>query len=317
MSKAIGIAFSLLVLLAATFAFSPRPAPIFPARGISVDTLLLLDAAQAGERLIAVGERGHIVISDDNGKAWQQVASPTQATLTSLYFLDAKNGWAVGHDSVILKSTDGGASWRLVFSAPDLKKPLLKVWFSDARHGFALGAYGLFLQTNDGGASWQQRTIVEGDKHLNALTAQAGGKLFIAGEAGLLLRSDDQGQTWQALPSPYKGSFFGIVALRDGSVLAYGLRGKVFRSTDLGETWTTIESASQATLMSDYVQADGSVILAGQSGAVLISRDDGKTFELQLQAHRESIAAIRPAGKHLLLFGESGVTPFASNATGK
>ena len=317
MNKAIGIAFSLLVLLAAAYAFSPRPAPVFPAKGISVDTLLLLDAAQAGKRLIAVGERGHIVISDDNGKAWQQVASPTQATLTSLYFQDAKNGWAVGHDSVILKSTDGGTSWRLVFSAPDLKKPLLKVWFSDARHGFALGAYGLFLQTNDGGASWQQRTIAEGDKHLNALAAQRDGKLFIAGEAGLLLRSDDQGQTWQALPSPYKGSFFGIVALRDGSVLAYGLRGKIFRSTDLGETWTTIETGSQATLMSDYVQADGSVILAGQSGTVLISHDDGKTFVLQLQAHRESIAAIRPAGKHLLLFGESGVTPFASSAIGK
>ena len=229
MNKSIGVIFSLLVFLAAAYAFSPRPAPVFPAKGISVDTLLLLDAAKAGKRLVAVGERGHIVISDDNGNAWQQVASPTQATLTSVYFQDAKNGWTVGHDSVILKSTDGGTSWRLVFSAPDLKKPLLKVWFSDARHGFALGAYGLFLQTNDGGASWQQRIIIEGDKHLNALTAQAGGKLFIAGEAGLLLRSDDQGKIWQALPSPYKGSFFGVVALRDGSVLAYGLRGKIFR----------------------------------------------------------------------------------------
>jgi photosystem II stability/assembly factor-like uncharacterized protein len=153
--------------------------------------------------------------------------------------------------------------------------------------------------------------------HLNALAALGDGKLFIAGEAGSLLRSDDHGQTWQALPSPYKGSFFGIVALRDGSVLAYGLRGKIFRSSDLGETWTAIETGSQATLMSDSVQADGSVMLAGQNGTVLISHDDGKTFALQLQANRKCVAAIRPAGKNMLLFGEAGVTPFASGATGK
>lgn len=317
MSKTIGIAFSLLVLLAAAYAFSPRPAPAFPAKGISVDTLLLLDATQAGKRLVAVGERGRIVASDDNGKTWRQVASPTQATLTSLYFLDAKNGWAVGHDSVILKSTDGGASWRQVYSAPELKKPLLKVWFRDAHNGFALGAYGLFLQTKDGGTSWQQRKITDNDLHLNALAAQTNkgdGKLFIAGEAGSLLRSDDYGQTWQALHSPYKGSFFGIVALRDGSVLAYGLRGKVFRSTDLGETWTAIETGSQATLMSDYVEADGSVVLAGQSGTVLISHDAGKTFEVQFQPNRKCVAAIRPAGKNMLLFGESGIAHLALGA---
>jgi len=310
MNKAIGIAFSLLVFLAAAYAFSPRPAPRFPPHATAVNTLLLLDAVQAGQRLVAVGERGHIVLSDDQGASWRPVASPTQATLTALYFVDAQTGWAVGHDSVILKSTNGGASWRLVHSAPDLQKPLLKVWFRDARQGFAIGAYGLFLQSNDGGASWQPRTIAEGDKHLNAFAAHSDGKLFIAGEAGSLLRSDDAGQTWQALESPYKGSFFDILSLPDGALLVYGLRGKIFRSGDAGETWEAIESGGQDALLDGAVLADGGIVLTGKSGSVLVSRDLGKTFSLTQHPSRKHFAALLVAGKQALLFGESGVTHF-------
>jgi len=310
MNKAIGIAFSLLVFLAAAYAFSPRPAPRFPPHATAVNTLLLLDAVQAGQRLVAVGERGHIVLSDDQGASWRPVASPTQATLTALYFVDAQTGWAVGHDSVILKSTDGGASWRLVHSAPDLQKPLLKVWFRDTRQGFAIGAYGLFLQSNDGGASWQPRTIAEGDKHLNAFAAHSDGKLFIAGEAGSLLRSDDAGQTWQALESPYKGSFFDILSLPDGALLVYGLRGKIFRSGDAGETWEAIESGGQDALLDGAVLADGGIVLTGKSGSVLVSRDLGKTFSLTQHPSRKHFAALLVAGKQALLFGESGVTHF-------
>lgn len=313
MNKAIGTAFSLLVFLGAAYTFSPRPAPVFPPHAIAVNTLLLLDAAQAGRRLVAVGERGHIVLSDDQGASWRPIASPTQATLTSLHFADAQTGWAVGHDSVILKSTDGGLSWRLVYSAPELQQPLLKVWFRDARRGFAIGAYGLFLQTGDGGASWQQRTIAEGDKHLNALAAQndqADGKLFIAGEAGLLLRSSDEGQTWQALESPYKGSFFGIMSLRDGGLLLYGLRGNVFRSGDAGETWEAVETGSHDAVLGGAMLADGSIVLAGQSGSVLVSRDQGRTFQLQRHPSRKHFAAILAAANQTLLFGESGVTHF-------
>ncbi len=317
MKKTLGIVFSLLVLLAAAYAFSPRSAPVFPPADVNVNTLLLLDAAQAGKHLVAVGERGHIVRTSNQGNVWRSVPSPTQATLTALFFLDAKNGWAVGHDSVILKSTDGGESWHQVFSAPEMKKPLLKVWFSDVRNGVAIGAYGLFLETHDGGVHWQQRKITAGDLHFNALAASGNGPLFIAGEAGLLLRSDDHGQSWHTLPAPYKGSFFGIVVLRDGSVLTYGLRGKIFRSMDGGETWAAIEAGSQATLLSDYVRADGSIVLAGQSGTVLLSHDNGKTFSLRLHPNRKCFAAICPTGSTTLFMGESGVASFALGEIGR
>ena len=47
---------------------------------------LLLDIVNIKQKkLVAVGERGHVLISAD-GNNWQQVVVPTQATLTSVFF---------------------------------------------------------------------------------------------------------------------------------------------------------------------------------------------------------------------------------------
>ncbi|TVP59615.1 MAG: photosystem I reaction center subunit IV, partial [Halomonadaceae bacterium] len=72
---------------------------------------LLLDLSRAGERLVAVGERGHIVYSDDFGESWSQAEVPVSTTLTGVYFPGESKGWAVGHGGVILHSSDRGETW--------------------------------------------------------------------------------------------------------------------------------------------------------------------------------------------------------------
>src|SRR5690606_13251763 len=89
---------------------------------------LLLDIAHAGKRLVAVGDRGHILFSEDGGKNWVQARVPTRQLLTALYFVDDKHGWAVGHDAQILVSEDGGANWKLQYEDLEREAPLLDVW---------------------------------------------------------------------------------------------------------------------------------------------------------------------------------------------
>ena len=105
---------------------------------------LLLDAARAGYRLVAVGDRGHILLSADEGRTWTQVPTPTRAMLTGVAFADATHGWAVGHDGVILASTDGGQTWTRADDGRDLESVFLDVCFLDAKTGFIAGAYGRF-----------------------------------------------------------------------------------------------------------------------------------------------------------------------------
>ena len=104
-----------------------------------------------GKRLVVVGDRGHILFSDDQGSTWTQARVPTRQLLTAVFFLDDKRGWAVGHDAQILTSSDGGATWSKQFEDLAREAPLLDVTFLDARHGFAVGAYGALLETTDGG----------------------------------------------------------------------------------------------------------------------------------------------------------------------
>ena len=72
---------------------------------------LLLDVHGWGERALAVGERGHILLSTDSGKNWRQTIAPTRRTLTGVFLIDDQVAWAIGHQSVILKSGDGGETW--------------------------------------------------------------------------------------------------------------------------------------------------------------------------------------------------------------
>lgn len=267
---------------------------------------LLLDAAQRGELIVAVGERGHILRSRDGGATWTQARVPSRALLTGIWLHDEKLGWAVGHDETILRTQDGGESWERVRYEPEAERPLLDVWFRDARHGFAVGAYGAFLVSDDGGTTWEERPIGEDDYHLNSIADAGDGRLYLAAEAGHLYRSDDGGETWLALEAPYHGSFFGVLPLTDGALLAFGLRGNLLRSEDRGATWSEIATGTEATLMTGAELAGGRVIVAGLAGALLRSTDGGRTFRADAFEDRLARVAALPVRKGLLLFGERG-----------
>jgi len=271
---------------------------------------LLLDIKRLSEKkLVVVGERGHIAVSSDNGTSWEQAQVPTRATLTAVYFHDQQLGWAVGHDATVLRSRDGGTHWSRIYYAPDKQQPLLDVWFRDASYGIAIGAYGYLLMTNDGGDSWQERTVSDDDFHLNQIRVSANDKLYIAAEAGNIYRSDDHGITWRALPSPYEGSFFGILPLGKDSLLLFGLRGHIFRSNDMGESWQSVSGQSIAMLTSAIKLGGSEVVLVGSSGEILLSEDQGHTFIRRTLEGRMSISSVVALGvkQQLLLAGDQGI----------
>ena len=272
------------------------------------DKSLLLDAAQQGDRLIAVGERGNVLLSEDGGSTWTQVLVPTRRTLTGVALTEQGHAWAVGHDAVIVHSADGGKTWTLQYEAPEKGSPLLDVWFENPEHGLAVGAYALVLETRDGGKTWEQLSVDEVVRHFNAIRQSSDGTLFVAAETGAVFRSGDKGKTWEALRSPYEGSFFGLLGLSDGSLLVFGLRGHLYRSADRGESWQEIPTGITSSLMSGVQRRDGSVVLVGLSGTVLLSRDGGNTFAPRNRPDRMGLAAVlEPKGGGIVSFGEGGV----------
>jgi photosystem II stability/assembly factor-like uncharacterized protein len=282
-----------------------------------VESSLLLDADSDGSRIIVVGERGHVLLSDDRGAHWQQVEVPTRSTLTAVQIVASDHAWAVGHDGLILHSDDGGFSWTLQRWSQDPDRPLLDVWFADPRRGMAIGAYGLLLSTEDGGRTWRDDLRNEEGAHANAIAEAADGTLYIAGEFGSILRSDDRGRSWQRLASPYEGSFFGLLTLQDGAILVFGLRGHLFRSDDRGITWQRIETGTAATLLTGLGRTDGGIVIAGLNGVLLLSDDGGRRFRLQHWPDRRGITALIELGPdQLLAVGDGGLTRISARHSG-
>ncbi|MBF7731467.1 hypothetical protein ISX93_15480 [Pseudomonas sp. N040] len=283
-----------------------------------IASTLLLDVASAGSRLIAVGQRGHIIYSDDQGQTWVQAKVPTRALLTAVFFVDAMHGWAVGHDAQILASTDGGATWTLQFEDPERESPLIDVWFENLEHGIASGAYGTLLETTDGGKSWEDIGDLldnEDGVHLNSIIQVKDGGLLIAGEMGLIFRSFDNGQSWETVEPPYEGSLFGALPLNQSrSLLVFGLRGSLFRSTDFGDSWQQITLPGSGSEPFNFGLAgasalpDGSIVLVGNGGSVAVSHDDGLSFSVVNAPDRQPISSVvaGPDGQ-LLTVGQGGV----------
>jgi photosystem II stability/assembly factor-like uncharacterized protein len=283
-----------------------------------ITSTLLLDVASAGQRLVAVGQRGHIIFSDDQGKSWTQAKVPTRQLLTAVYFVDATHGWAVGHDAQILATTDGGATWVLQFEDPERESPLIDVWFENLEHGFAVGAYGTLLESSDGGQSWEDVGDLldnEDGAHLNSIIQVKDAGLVIAAEMGLIFRSADNGLTWETIDPPYDGSLFGALPLMQSrSLLVFGLRGSVFRSTDFGDSWEKITLPGNGSEPFKFGLAgasslpDGSVVLVGNGGSVAVSHDDGLTFGVINMPDRQPLSSVvaGPDGQ-LITIGQGGV----------
>jgi len=239
---------------------------------------LLLDIHGRGEHALAVGEHGHILLTTDNGLGWRQVPVPTRRMLTGVYLVDDRVAWSVGHQSVILKSGDGGGTWAKANAESDPEAAYLDVLFLDRQTGFIVGSYGKILFTPDGGKNW---TMVkqEDDPHFSHITPAPDESLWLCGEYGSVWRSTDRAANWQPHMTPYEGTFFGVIPLDKGGAVVFGLRGNIFRSED-GTEWEQVESSTKALLHAGLVLADGRLLLAAGAGQLLISTDAGRTFRL-------------------------------------
>jgi photosystem II stability/assembly factor-like uncharacterized protein len=272
----------------------------------------VLDATWAGPRVVSVGANGIILLSDNRGATYRQAkAVPVSSTLTSVSFIDANTGWAVGHWGAILKTTDGGETWQLQRLAATEDRPLFGVHFVDANHGVAVGLWSLILVTDDGGKTWTKKEPVlpngkKSDLNLFGIFSNSNGDIFATAEKGQLLVSKDKGSTWETIETGYKGSFWCGVALPDGVLLVGGLRGTLMRSDDNGHTWSraTLDTRNSITALA----SSGSTVLAvGVDGLQAQSADDGKTFK---RVHTETgttyTAALPSPGDKWLVFSRDG-----------
>ena len=301
---------------------------------------VLVDVARAGDRLLAVGERGAIIYSDNAGDTWRQADVPVSTTLTAVAFPTPDQGWVVGHSGVVLHTADGGRSWTrqldgiiaaqmaletardaaarsqspgnaanqlvknaelLVADGPD--KPFLDLYFENEREGIIVGAYGLIFSTTDGGQSWQCRMDrIENPRGLHLYAIRAfGDNIYIAGEQGLFLVSRNKGLSYQKIQTPYSGTFFDLIVTSSGDVVIIGLRGNAFWSADQGMTFHQVQVPVEVSFTAVGRLEDGTLLFANQAGMLLASRDGGRSMQVTGIPRLSPISGLIPAGNNNLM----------------
>lgn len=294
--------------------------------------------ARAGERLIAAGVRGHILVSDDAGKTWRQSMVPVSVDLVGLSFPLAEQGWAVGHGGVVLHSADGGMTWQrqlaglesaraaeayytaatstpAAASALEQEKqllsvprgqPFLDVYFENSEVGFVVGTFNRIFKTEDGGKTWLPwMDRVDNPEQLNFSSIRGrGDRVFLTGEKGKVWKLDRTLQRFVGVSTPYNGTLFGLQIGDENSVLAFGMRGALYRSGDDGAHWERLPvDGSVAGITSSVELPDHRIVLVDQAGEIRLGDHQSKTF-LKVKLPRSMpLYAVTATGKTQVVLG--------------
>ncbi|MDN7141350.1 glycosyl hydrolase [Pseudomonas sp. JQ170] len=310
MRSLIGYLVCLVVAGTIAFAFAPRTAPEPVDEPLRTDRVQINALLKQGEHVLAVGERGSILRSVDQGVSWQPATVQPQrnAALTAVVDLGQQRLLAVGHDGWVLRSTDGGSHWQEVRYDDSLGEPLLGAWSAGGERVLAYGSFGKFYQSDDAGLTWHTLALDVDSAHLNGMDGGADGRRMLVGEQGLVLRSRDDGQHWQTLPAFYSGSLFGVVRLSPDHWVSYGMRGHVFVSHDFGDSWTQVKVGNQLPLYGHVRLPDqGGLLIVGAGGSLVRLDDRGQLVGVGRLAGLGTLTSAVMLGSRLLVGGERGV----------
>lgn len=248
----------------------------------------LVGVSTIGQRLLAVGDMGLIIESDDQGKSWRQIQSPVSVMLTTVSASDDKTLWAVGHDGVILQSQDGGNTWLRRFD----------------------------------GWTGNQQMLAAAQRQVERAAKATGTKDEIAdlqeGADSRLADAEAANDSGPYLP------LFGIQFIDPNTGFAVGSFGQLFQTVDAGKSWNYIgdrlDNPTGFHLNAISVDRSGTVTIAAEGGVLFQSDDKGAHWErINLPYKGQMFGVIAPVAeqpKALLAYGFAGHL-FASDADGK
>jgi photosystem II stability/assembly factor-like uncharacterized protein len=237
--------------------------------------------------------------------------------LFGMSFADSQNGHAAGTNGVILRTTDGGATWTpenppVKTIAEGQKETLLGISFPDPLHGHAVGADGTILATDDGGATWRVQQPPPGGIDVAGVTtgwafrsvsfSDPNRGMIVGGAA--ILSTQDGGASWSAFGNPRFGSLRDV-SLVDGQHAQIvsragqenGIPFVTIASEDGGRSWTP--RAADLGPGIDTLNFSGVSFTdplhghaVGDEGRIVATTDGGLTWRLQRANGVETLTGV-------------------------
>ncbi len=268
----------------------------------------------AGKVLIAVGENGTILRSEDSGRRWQPASLVgSDFDLRAVIHHAPSGAWiAAGTRGTVLRSTDGGKTWSSLTNGLNLT---LETLFVEPGSGALLvgGESGLIGRSTDAGVSWHV-TRVKMQEPVTPVAAfhSLDNELIATSALGRFLISTDRGASWRLLSMG--GNAYFTDAVRDpkfNSVLLASHTGDLFRRERGDDAWEKIELLIDG--QKRYVSAlrydalSESLIAVGHHGLAARSTDGGRQWQRITTGFATSMESLAQLGDGRFVgFGEGG-----------
>ena len=293
---------------------------------LKAPTSLLLDVTLIGDRLVAVGERGHIIISDDDGSSWLQAQVPVMSTLTSIYFVDDSTGWAVGHDAVVLKTQDAGLTWVKQFDGFEANVMVLEqAKRVKSQLEVALDAANATddddrielaeEQLENASYTLEDAEVDLADKSTKPLLDvwfKDVNEGFVVGAYGMIFKTIDGGNTWQDwsghVENPDRFHLNAITAIDDQRLMMVGEAGLMLRTQNQGDSWQQMYSPYDGSFFGlTSLTKQGVQLAYGLRGNLARSDDFGNNWQLvDTNTQQSLIGATDRHGRVAYVVGNGG-----------
>ena len=239
--------------------------------------------------------------------AWTRQKSGTLAWLHAVYFLDEQHGWAVGGSGVLLATTDGGETWKIL--RPPTEDAALDIFFTDEQTGWIVCERSLYqlrakdeqrsylMNTTDGGRTWRRVNLGgDPDARLLRVLMTRDGHGWVFGEGGMIFVTGDGGASWAKKRAPTRHVLFGGSFLDNMQLWLVGAGATVINSKDGGETWRigNVLGITEGVKFASVSFVDRSRGWAvGNSGSVFLTADGGRTWQAQRSSVTEDLYDVK------------------------
>ena len=209
--------------------------------------------------------------------SWQNPL-PQGNDLTSVNFIDANIGWAVGDLGAIIRTTDGGTNW--ISQSIGTYNRLLSVYFVDANNGTAVGTSGTILRTTNGGYTWVTQVSGTNENLTSVSFSDINNGIAIGFHYGTILKTTDGGATWVQQSSGVNDSL-NAVSCYANTATAVGEAGLIIRTTNGGTTWVKQSNGISNILMGVCFKDANTGTVVGTDGTILRTINGGLTWVQQ------------------------------------
>jgi photosystem II stability/assembly factor-like uncharacterized protein len=198
---------------------------------------------------------------------------------------DTENIIAIGASGNLMKSPDGGLSWKQLQTP--IPNSLASIHFASDSIGYAIGSYKTVLKSEDQGNTWfpllvnLPLTFSNASSSFNDMFFFNRNRGVIVGQDGMIIRTADGGKSWTSSNQGFYASFASVSFLNDSTGFICGSAGIVAKTQDGGKSWSEITIPgidAFKTLRKVKFLNDSTGFLLGASGLFFRTADGGRTW---------------------------------------